>query len=148
MRSPYSDYFEKQKTTFLRKMLGTQCGSVGTRFSLILETRWCFSLILGTRIGSLKRLKKPDTREAHTANYTNRLKLQTCVTHTSRYMSISGQRQMKSIFVMHWAVNQNDSRLLYNNWSQRTHPAWTRATLQTVNILLHWIYVALAIVQP
>jgi len=40
MRSPYSDYFEKQKTTytlqytqfFLRKMLGTQYGSVGTRF--------------------------------------------------------------------------------------------------------------------
>jgi len=40
MRSPYSDYFEKQKTTytlqytqgFLRKMLGTQYGSVGIRF--------------------------------------------------------------------------------------------------------------------
>ena len=28
---------------------------VGTRFSLILGTRWWFSLILGTRIGSLKR---------------------------------------------------------------------------------------------
>ena len=43
---------------FLRKMLGTQYGPVGTRFSLILRTRWQFSLILGTRIGSLKRLKK------------------------------------------------------------------------------------------
>jgi len=32
----------------LRKMLGTQYGPVGTRFSLI----------LGTRIGSLKHLKK------------------------------------------------------------------------------------------
>ena len=34
---------------FLRKMLGTRYGFVGTRFSLM----------LGTRIGSLKRLKKP-----------------------------------------------------------------------------------------
>jgi len=39
--------------------------NIGTRFSLILGTRWWFSLIvgtrvsiLGTRIGSLKRLKK------------------------------------------------------------------------------------------
>ena len=31
---------------------------LGTRFSLILETRWQVSLILGTWIGSLKRLKK------------------------------------------------------------------------------------------
>jgi len=40
MRPPYSDYFEKQKTTytlqytqvFFRKMLGAKYGSVGTRF--------------------------------------------------------------------------------------------------------------------
>ena len=79
-------------------------------FSPILGTRFS---ILGTQIGSLKRLKKRGARETHTANYTNRLKLQICVTHTSKYMSITGQRQLKSIFVMHWAVNQNDSRLLY-----------------------------------
>jgi len=34
---------------FVRKLLGIRYGSVGTRFSLI----------LGTRIGSLKHLKKP-----------------------------------------------------------------------------------------
>jgi len=31
------------------------------------------------------------TREAHFANYTNKLKLQIGATHTSRYISISGQ---------------------------------------------------------
>jgi len=31
-------------------------GPAGTRFSLILGTWWSFSLILGTRIGSLKHL--------------------------------------------------------------------------------------------
>jgi len=36
-------------------MLGTGNGPVGTRFSLILGTRLA---ILGTRIGSLKHLKK------------------------------------------------------------------------------------------
>jgi len=38
-------------------MLGTGNGPVGTRFSLILGTRLA---ILGTRIGSLKHLKKND----------------------------------------------------------------------------------------
>jgi len=32
---------------------------LGTRFSLILGTRWWFSLILGTRIGFREHLKKP-----------------------------------------------------------------------------------------
>jgi len=40
---------------FLREMLGTRYGPVGTRFSLILGTRFS---ILGTQIGSLKRLNK------------------------------------------------------------------------------------------
>ena len=42
----FCHYFETCRG-FLRKMLGTRCEPVGTRFS-----------ILGTRIGSLKRLKK------------------------------------------------------------------------------------------
>jgi len=29
----------------------------------------------------------------------------------------------------------------------KEHPSWTPAVLQTVNILLHWIYAALATVQ-
>jgi len=37
------------------KMLGAWYGPVGTRFSLILGTRFS---IIGTRIGSLKHLKK------------------------------------------------------------------------------------------
>jgi len=36
---------------------------LGTRFSLILGTWWKFSLILGTRIRSLKRLKKTCTSD-------------------------------------------------------------------------------------
>jgi len=32
------------------------------------------------------------TREVYFVNYTNKLKLQIGATHTSRYMSISGQR--------------------------------------------------------
>jgi len=36
-------------------MLGTRCGPVGTRIYLILET---LCSILGTQIGSLKRLNK------------------------------------------------------------------------------------------
>jgi len=50
---------------FLKQMLGTWYGPAENRFSLILGTRWWFSLflgtrylILGTRIGSLKHLKK------------------------------------------------------------------------------------------
>jgi len=39
---------------FLRKMLGTRYGSVGTRFS-----------ILGTRLGSVKRLKNPELFPTH-----------------------------------------------------------------------------------
>jgi len=49
---------------FLRKMLGTRYGPVGTRFVWLVETRFSLILgtlfsILGTRLGSLKRLKKP-----------------------------------------------------------------------------------------
>jgi len=53
MRSPYPDYFEKQKTADTLPY---------------------------------------STREAHFANYTNKLKLQTGATHAFRYMSMSGQR--------------------------------------------------------
>jgi len=58
MRSPYPDYFEKQKTTHTLPY---------------------------------------STREAHFANYTNKLKLHIGATHTSIYMSISGQRYLKSL---------------------------------------------------
>jgi len=53
MRSPYPDYFEKQKTTDILPY---------------------------------------STRKAYFASYTKTLKLQIGATHTSRCMSISGQR--------------------------------------------------------
>jgi len=43
------------------------------------------------------------TREAHFANYTNKLKLQIGATHTSRYMSVYFWSTVVEIFAMHWA---------------------------------------------
>jgi len=44
------------------------------------------------------------TREAHFANYTNKLKLQIGTTHISRYMSVYFWSTVVEIFAMHdWA---------------------------------------------
>jgi len=46
-------------TEFFKENVRCPVGIYRDPISLILGTRWHFSLILGTRIGSLKRLKKP-----------------------------------------------------------------------------------------
>jgi len=85
------------------------------------------------------------SREAHFTNYTNKLKLQIGATHTSRYMSVYFRSLLciELIGKSEWLK----TTVLQNNWSQRTYLAWTHAVSQTVNILLHWMSVALASVQ-
>jgi len=47
---------------------------------------------------------------------------------------------------MHWAA-EGMAQDCYKTTEVIEHPSLTRAVLQTVNILLHWIYAALAAVQ-
>ena len=93
------------------------------------------------------------TREVHFANYTNKLKLQIGATHTSRYRSVyfwsTVPKKLKSLLCIE-LISKSEwlkTTILQNNWSQRTYPAWTHTVSQTVNILLHWMSVALATVR-
>jgi len=55
------------------------------------------------------------------------------------------QRQLKSLSA-HWAV-EGKARDCYKTIEVKEHPSLTRAVLQTVNILFHWISAALATAQ-